>query len=70
MEETFVAERGLPADTPVQVEMFEHEGATYLRDGDNMVYCAVTHTEVGTWDPATKTLQLDDQEDDSDGEDA
>ena len=70
VEETFVAERGLPPDTPVQVEMFEHEGATYLRDGDNMVYCAVTHTEVGTWDPATKTLQLDDQEDDSDGEDA
>jgi hypothetical protein len=66
VEDTFVAE----PDPATQVEMFQHEGATYLRDGDNMVYCAVTHTEVGIWDPATKTLQLDDQEDDSDGGDA
>jgi hypothetical protein len=52
--------------------MFEHEGATYLRDDDNVVYCAVTHTEVGTWDPATKTLQCDDLSDDDaeDEEDA
>ncbi len=65
IEDTFVEE----PEPATRVEAFEHDGASYLRDEANLVYCPVTHTELGTWDPATKTLTLDTYDDDTDGED-
>ena len=61
-EDAFVEE----TEPATRVEAFEYEGASYLRDEDNMVYCSVTHTEIGSWDPATGTLTLDTYDDHSD----
>jgi hypothetical protein len=40
----------------VEVHYFDHEGTTYLRDDNNMLYDCVTHDEVGVWNPETKTI--------------
>ena len=67
-------------DTNEEVAVkFTHEGKTYLKTSDNLVYNedALESDEaepIGEWNPVTKTiedidLQTDDEEDDSDDED-
>jgi hypothetical protein len=46
------------------VEKFEHEGKTYLRAADNVLYDVETHEPVGVWNPAESTIgEFSDEED-------
>jgi len=53
-------------DEETEVVKFEHNGITYLKDTNNVLYDMKTQEEIGTWDDAEKCIQ--DLEDDSDEE--
>jgi hypothetical protein len=47
-----------------KVEKFEHDGKTYLRAADNMLYDMETHEPVGVWNAADSTIgEFSDEED-------
>ena len=53
----------------VQVKKFTHEGKTYLKSSDGLLYDAKTQDVVGKWNEETKTIEECDCESESEGED-
>lgn len=53
-------------DDETEVTKFEHNGITYLKDSNNVLYDMETQEEIGTWDEGEKCIQ--DLEDDSEAE--
>lgn len=54
-------------DDGVDAEQFEHEGKTYLRTTEGVVYDSTTHEPVGVWNDETDSI--DELPEDSDDED-
>ena len=63
------------ADEPVvAVKKFEHEGVTYLKSSDGVLYDAKTQSVVGKWNDASKSIEVydgesEDSDSDSDSDD-
>jgi hypothetical protein len=56
-------------DGSTPVEMFEHDGVTYLRTEDNELYDPETHEQVGKWDEKTQTIEEVEVEYETDSDD-
>jgi hypothetical protein len=59
-----------PPPIKVQVTRIQINGKKYLKSSSNILYDPDTHTEVGIWNPETKTIEeLPDDDDEDDDED-
>ena len=59
------------AEEPVvAVKKFEHEGVTYLKSSDGVLYDAKTQSVVGKWNETTKSIEVYDGESDSEEEES
>jgi hypothetical protein len=59
------------ADEPVvAVKKFEHEGVTYLKSSDGVLYDAKTQSVVGKWNETTKSIDVYDGESESEEEES
>jgi len=54
----------------VAVKKFEHEGVTYLKSGDGILYDAKTQSVVGKWNETTKSIDVYDGESESEEEES
>jgi hypothetical protein len=65
-------EESSEVDEPVvAVKKFEHEGVTYLKSSDGVLYDAKTQSVVGKWNDASKSIEVYDgesEEEDSDSD--
>ena len=55
----------------VAVKKFEHQGVTYLKSGDGVLYDAKTQSVVGKWNETSKSIEVynDESEEESDSDD-
>jgi hypothetical protein len=48
------------------VTEFKISGVKYLKSADNTLYDFTSHEEVGTWNPTTKKIEIEDEDEDDD----
>jgi hypothetical protein len=48
------------SDGEMEVTKFEHDGVTYLKADDDILYDSVSQDEVGVWNSVTKQVDFND----------